>query len=66
MNINIKSETVGYNNKILVSDSRFSLGRNDTVNALAPSHRTPIEHAPIPKASHFSAIKLAHEEERTA
>ena len=30
INLNIK---LGYNNKILVSDSGFSLGRNDTVNA---------------------------------
>ena len=34
MNLNIRSETVGYNNKILVSDSRFSLGKNEKVNSL--------------------------------
>ena len=28
MNLNIRSGTAGYNNKILVSDSGFSLGRN--------------------------------------
>ena len=33
MNLNIKTETVGYNNKILVSDSKFNLGKNDKVNA---------------------------------
>ena len=33
MNLNIKSGTVGYNNKILVSDEKFSLGKNDKVNA---------------------------------
>ena len=32
MNLNIRSGTVGYNNKILVSDSNFSLGKNDKVN----------------------------------
>ena len=32
MNLNIKSGTVGYNNKILVSDGPFSLGKNDKVN----------------------------------
>ena len=32
--MNIKSGTVGYNNKILVSDGKFSLGKNDKVNAL--------------------------------
>ena len=42
MNLKIKSGTVGYNNKILVSDEKFSLGKNDEVNLLAPaikSHR---------------------------
>ena len=34
MNLKIKTGTVGYNNKILVSDGKFSLGKNDKVNAL--------------------------------
>ena len=34
MNLNIRSRTVGYNNKILVSDGKFSLGKNQKVNAL--------------------------------
>ena len=34
MNLNIWSGTVGYNNKILVSDGNFSLRKNDTVNTL--------------------------------
>ena len=49
MNPNIKTGTVGYNNKILVSDGKFSLGKNDKVNALVlepvismPSHK--VEH----------------------
>ena len=33
MNLNIKTGTVGYNKKILVSDSYFSLGKNVEVNA---------------------------------
>ena len=33
MNLNIWSGTVGYNNKILVSDEKFSLGKNEKVNA---------------------------------
>ena len=32
MNLNIKSGTVGYNNKILVSDNGFSLEKGDKVN----------------------------------
>ena len=32
MNLKIRSGTVGYNNKILVSDGKFSLGKNNEVN----------------------------------
>ena len=34
MNLKMKTGTVGYNNKILVSDGKFSLGKNDKVNSL--------------------------------
>ena len=34
MNLKIKTGTVGYNNKILVSDGKFSLGKNEKVNSL--------------------------------
>ena len=34
MNMKIKTCTVGYNNKILVSDGKFSLGKNEKVNSL--------------------------------
>ena len=43
MNLKIKTGTVGYNNKILVSDGNFSLGKNDEVNLMVPaikSHKT--------------------------
>ena len=43
MTLKIKTGTVGYNNKILVSDGNFSLGKNDEVNLMAPaikSHKT--------------------------
>ena len=33
MNLKIKTGTVGYNNKILISNGKFSLGENDNVNA---------------------------------
>ena len=40
MNLKIKAGTVWYNNKILVSDEKFSLGENDKVNAPAmKSHK---------------------------
>ena len=32
MNLKIKSGTLGYNDKILISDSTFSLGKNDKLN----------------------------------
>ena len=43
MELRIRSGTVGYNNKILVSDGNFSLGKNDEVNLMVPaikSHNT--------------------------
>ena len=44
MTLKIRPGTVGYNNKILISDANFSLGKNDKVNSLeAPaikSHKT--------------------------
>ena len=61
MNLKIRSGTAGYNNKILVSDNGFSLGRDDTVNASVPknsSHRAPI----IPKHAHKTSIIHAHKE----
>ena len=40
MNLNIRSVTVEYNNKILVSDEKFGLGKHDKVNAPAmKSHK---------------------------
>ena len=46
MNLKIRSGTVGYNNKILVSDRKFNLGKNDEVNSLeapsAPQVETPV------------------------
>ena len=36
MNLNISLGTAGYNNQILITDSGFSLGRNDMANTSAP------------------------------
>ena len=46
MNLKIKTGTVRYNNKILVSDEKFSLGKNENVNALEATHTF------LPKAGH--------------
>ena len=48
MKLKIKTGTVGCNNKILVSDGKFILGKNEKVNSLEPaamkSHKTnPLE-----------------------
>ena len=43
MNLKIKTSTVGYNNKILVSDEKFSLGKKDEVNSLEPAKVIALE-----------------------
>ena len=43
MNLKIRSGTAGCNNKILVSNGKFSLGKNENVNLTVPvmkSHKT--------------------------
>ena len=43
MTFKIKTGTVGYNNKILVSSGKFILGKNEKVNLVVPamkSHKT--------------------------
>ena len=40
MNLKIRSGTVGYNNKILVSDGKFILGKNDEVNLVVPAMKS--------------------------
>ena len=43
MNLKIRLGTVGYNNKILVSDGKFILAKNEKVNLMVPvikSHKT--------------------------
>ena len=68
MNLKIKTGTVGYNNKILVSNEKFSLGKNVEVNIpgmksthiadsnevlpLRPGLRTPLRRTHAPNISH--------------
>ena len=40
MNLKIRSGTVGYNNKVLISDGKFSLGKNEKVNSLVLGPQT--------------------------
>ena len=45
MTLKIRQGTVGYNNKILVSDGTFNLGKNDEVNETPKiSHQSTITH----------------------
>ena len=43
MNLKIRTGTVGYNNKILISDGKFSLGKNEKVNSLEPANVIALE-----------------------
>ena len=49
MNVKIRSGTVRYNNKILVSDGKFILGKNEKVNSLEAPSTLPAE---TPAISH--------------
>ena len=65
MNLSIKTRTVGYNNKILVSDGKFSLGKNDNVNAKSTgsAKATKIESH---KCCGHTAIFLLHKLSKTS
>ena len=75
MTLKIKTGTVGYNNKILVSDGKFILGKNEKVNLAVPamkSHKTnSIEPTTIESHSNTTqglthAPTISHEDEKTA
>ena len=54
MTLKIRPGTVGYNNKILVSDKKFILGKNDEVNLMTPAiknHKTNSLETPTIKKS---------------
>ena len=48
-NLKVKTGTVGYNNKILVSDGKFSLRKNENVNALVLEPQPPGGAKPVEK-----------------
>ena len=62
MTFKIRPGTVGYNNKILVSDGKFSLGKNDEVNSLeAPaikSHKTNFLETPAIKNHKTNSLAI--------
>ena len=59
MNLKIRSGTVGHNNNILVSDEKFSLGKNDKVNALEHEF-TKISHEVLAQTTTNSDEMQAH------
>ena len=78
LKLKIKKGTVGYNNKILVSDGKFSLGKNDEVNSLETptikTHKTNSLETPTIKSTHNSKRTadleqktiISHEDEKVA
>ena len=70
--MNIRSGTVRYNNKILVSNSGFSLGKNDMINS-SESENSPVPKVALTKVkSHKNLLQkgaestIMHEEEKAA
>ena len=60
MNLKIRLGTVKYNDKILVSDAKFNLGKNDEVNLVVPatkSHKTNSLETPAIKNHKTNSIK---------
>ena len=81
MNLKIKTGTFGYNNKILVSDEKFILGKNEKVNLTVPvmkSNKTNsiepttitttqgLTHAPAISQKNQKPKTITHNEEKIA
>ena len=70
MNLKIKTGTVGYNNKILVSDEKFSLGKNDNVNGSLAKPEDKTTKKDLQKLTIHKVVTqkpiITHEEERAA
>ena len=58
MILRIKTSTVGYNNKIFVSDEKFNLGKNDEVN----SSKTPAIIHKDSKPTAYSETAVTHKD----
>ena len=73
MELKIKTGAVRYNNKILISDGKFILGKNDEVNSLeAPAiknHKTnslELTHAPAISQKNQEPKTITHSDEKIA
>ena len=60
MKLKIKTGTVGYNNKILISDGKFILGKNEKVNSLEKpaikNHKTNSLETPAKSFKYHSGV----------
>ena len=66
--LEIKTGTVGYNNKILVSDGKFILGKNEKVNSLEAPSALQAE-TPAISHKHSNLVKqtaVTHRDSETA
>ena len=63
INLKIRLGTVGYNNKLLVSGGKFSLGKNDKVNALVLGPCTSLHRGPVISTSHKVVAQPTHAHE---
>ena len=72
MNLKIKTGTVGCNNKILVSNEKFILGKNEKVNLAVPvmkNHKTnslELTHAPAISQKNQEPNTITHNEVKIA
>ena len=70
MELRIRSGTVRYNNKILISDKKFNLGKNDEVNltvlAIKSHNTSSIEPTTITHAPAIYQKPITHNEEKIA
>ena len=57
MNLKIRSGTVGNNNKILVSNKKFSLGKNEKLNALELTRKISHKVVAQPTTAHRLSLK---------
>ena len=79
-NLKIRSGTVRYNNKILISNGKFSLGKNENINLTTPAiknHKTDSLEAPAMKSTQTALNSeraadleqktiISHEDEKVA
>ena len=72
MNLKIRSGTVGYDNKILVSDGKFILGKNEKVNLAVPAMKSHITNSIEPTTitvsqglTHTPAISQKNQKPKT-